>query len=343
MKNFTERPLEEVAAEWRERIACLRADIEKGFHLWRYLDMVRQHSDQQRSVNWYKATAFFALPLLLRARRIVEIGASFSVFPATYGSPANPWGPAGEPDEGVVSTRLLLAAAHLLGQAGIDARVTSIDVRESSNYANVEHLFASLGLREYWDPRMSTDSIDWLTAEKRRLDEGHVTPIDFALVDGHHTYDQVARELAGLLPVMAAEGAILIDDCYRSDFQVAAGWMPDETEHGLRRGGEFGAIVEFLERHQEWKAHWMPFQVLLSRTLGLNGPAPGVRVSAARVDDELWSEQRPGVIPMATASWIRQHVDQRHSVTVSAAQAVCTCGSVRAFHAPPPEGGVSRI
>jgi predicted O-methyltransferase YrrM len=321
------------SGDWADRVNKLRSEVDAGNGLWRYLDMVRRHSDQQRSVNWYKSTAFFTLPILLRAERIVELGASFSVYPDTYGSPPDPWGPAGEHDEGVVSTRLFLAACHVLRHIGVQARVTSIDIRESTNYANVERLFAELGLREYWDPQMGTDSLDWLAAEAGRLRDGRAAPIDFALVDSHHTHHQVSRELAGLLPLMAPGGAILVDDCYRTDFQVDAGWMPDETDQGRERGGEFGAVIEFLALHPEWRPHWMQHHVLLSRALELPD-APPVIARPASGMHETGNVPGPDIIPAAVASWLRQHAGQGHTITVRDGAMQCGCGAVRAFPGP---------
>ena len=231
--------------------------------MWRYLELARLHATD--NINWYKAVPFFALPLAVGAKRIVELGSSFSYYPDTYAN-GLPWASSSAVDEGVISTRLMLAAARLLNQFGIRSSVTSIDIRENFLYKNVCRLLTDLGLIQFWDPKMGKDTIEWLKDEKERLRNGEAEPIDFMLIDSNHTYDQVAGEIKGSVPLMSPKGIMLVNDCWITDYKHGADWVPEESEEGVKRGGEYGAILEFLEQNPDWQADWVPEgMVVLSR------------------------------------------------------------------------------
>lgn len=255
LQRATSNSAERDAATWALRREEHRAHLDEGIQTWRYLELVRRHTN--KNVNWFKAIPFFALPLAVGARRMVELGSSFSYYPETY-QPRSPWGISKAVDEGVVSTRLMLAAARLLTDFGVHSTVTSVDLRDSSLYKNARQLLTELDLIRFWDPKMATDSIGWLNEEQQRLRRGEVEPIDFGLIDSNHTYDQVSRELAGILPLMSAKGVLLVDDCWTTNYKHGADWVPEESEEGIKRGGEYGAVLEFLEQHPNWQAEWIP-------------------------------------------------------------------------------------
>jgi FkbM family methyltransferase len=128
-----------------------------------------------------------------------------------------------------------------------------VDIRTTGLYRNAEALLTDLNLIDYWRPVMGTDSIEWLKGQTER--------IDVALVDSHHTYAQVSGELNGLHPLMSEHGIIIVDDCYDLNYQTGADWSMDETPAGAAKGGQYGALVEFLEQHPEWVAEWVPVKV----------------------------------------------------------------------------------
>src|SRR5438045_430608 len=88
-----------------------------------------------------KILLLFALPLLTRAKTIVELGASLTSFPETY-EDGSPWGVSSDQHEGLVSTRIFLSACYLLRQCGVAATLTSIDTRSDPREANAERLFS---------------------------------------------------------------------------------------------------------------------------------------------------------------------------------------------------------
>ena len=261
----------DVLREWRDRAMAHQNAIPGEVNLWRYFQMVRTHATT--GVNDYKALLFFALPLALRARRIVELGSSFSFYPDTY-EDGSPWGVSSDRDEGVVSTRIILSACRLLKQLGVPSKLLSIELRDASYIerwgnrdlvARARQLIDDLGLSEFWELHTGTDTVAWLAEERGRLLRGETEPIDFVLVDSNHTYDQVSRELAGVLPVLSATGAILVDDCFETNYAHGVDWIPEDSAEGLRRGGEYGAVLEFLDAHPDWHGEWMQSNVLLTR------------------------------------------------------------------------------
>jgi hypothetical protein len=243
----------------------------EGFQISRYFDLVRQHAIE--GVNHYKSLLFFALPLAVQAERLVELGSSFSYYPETYAD-GSPWGVSSDRNEGVVSTRIMLSACRLLNRLGVPARLTSIDIRTSADLyaavgrdlvASARSLIEDLDLSQFWDLHEGTDTVAWLHEETERFLRGEAKPIDFVLVDSNHTYDQVSRELEAVLPLLSRWAVILVDDCYETNYVHGATWIPEESREGVLRGGEYGAVLEFLQAHPEWRADWMPFNVLLSR------------------------------------------------------------------------------
>jgi len=250
---------------WESRAENHRRRLHHDGGAWRYLELVRVHATT--GVNYYKALPFFAIPLMIRARTLVELGSSFSYYPETYEN-ETPWGVSSAGDEGVVSTRILLSACYFLDRLGVPARLTSVDIRDSALFANVERLLTDLGLRDYWEPRMRTNTLDWLQERKSLTRQNKAEPIDFALVDSNHTFKQVKEELKGLVDIMSPDGIILVDDAYITNYRHGVDWVPEESAAGRKRGGEYGAILEFQSSHPDWGAEWTPDgMVFLSRRL----------------------------------------------------------------------------
>src|SRR5688572_337567 len=79
----------EMEQHWSGQTRERQRDLLDGLHDWKYLEMVRLHCFE--GVNWYKGLTFFYLPLLAQAERIVELGTSFSYYPAHYDS-RGAWG-----------------------------------------------------------------------------------------------------------------------------------------------------------------------------------------------------------------------------------------------------------
>lgn len=239
------------SAYWIKRRNEHVASLESGFRDYKYLEMVRKHCS--KGYNRYKIIFFYSFPLIIQAKRIVELGSSFTYYPETY-SPQSPWEVSSSESEGLVSTRIFLVACRFLNKFGVAATVTSVDVRESSLFENAKSLLKELDLLKYWEPVMGTDSIGWL---KRQTE-----PIDLALVDSNHTYDQVAGELENLAPLMSAKGVIIVDDAYSLDYMPGVNWCDDETEKGRQKGGEYGAVLDFLKKHPEWVGEWVPMSIV---------------------------------------------------------------------------------
>jgi len=266
---MTEEDLDAIRSRWRDRAMSHQNSVAAQTNLWRYLELVRTHAKE--GVNDYKALLFFTLPLAVRARRMVELGSSFSYFPDTY-TDGSPWGTSSSQDEGLVSTRLMLSACLLLSRLGVDARLTSVDIRTKPGArigrdleAAAHDLIGSLELHKFWEFLTGTDTLVWLAEEQKRLERGETQPIDFVLVDSNHTYDQVSRELESVLPLLSPRAVILVDDCYETNYQHGASWIPEDSLEGQRRGGEYGAILEFLAAHPQWRAEWFEFNMLLTR------------------------------------------------------------------------------
>jgi hypothetical protein len=222
----------------------------------------------------YKVMPLFSIPLVIQARRLVELGSAFSRYP--FGYKGSVWDRSWREVEGVIATRIMLTACRMLRDfSGIEATLTSVDIRDGwatdDNGAPInvqqcaEDLIARLGLRDLWYPVIGTDSLEWLASERPRIEAHEAEPIDFLLVDSNHTYEQVKGELDGALPLMAERGVILVDDCYSTNYRHGATWTPEESELGIRRGGEYGAILEFLDAHPDWQAEWLQYMCLLRR------------------------------------------------------------------------------
>lgn len=236
---------------WRKRQDEHLSQIESTCHDYKYFDLVRKHIVE--GFNRHKIIPYFAFPLMIQARNIVEVGSAFTYYPETYPR-SSPWEVSKSGSEGLVSTRIFLTACRFLNKIGIKARLTSVDIRESPMLENAKQLLKDLGLIQYWNPVMGTDSIKWLKEQKE--------PIDLALVDSQHTYAQVAGELEHLSPLMSSKGIIIVDDCYDLNYKPAATWAADETEEGCAKGGEYGAVLDFLEKHPEWVAEWCPRSIV---------------------------------------------------------------------------------
>lgn len=227
------------------------ASLELGFRDYKYLEMVRKYCS--KGYNRHKIVFFYSFPLVIQAKRIVELGSSFTYYPDTY-NPKSPWEVSSSESEGLISTRVFLVACRFLNKFGVAATLTSVDIRESRLFENAKSLLRQMDLLKYWVPVMGTDSIQWLKRQKES--------VDLALVDSNHTYDQVAGELENLAPLMSSKGVIIVDDAYNLDYRPGADWCDDETEEGRRKGGEYGAVLDFLEKHPEWVGEWVPMSIV---------------------------------------------------------------------------------
>jgi len=240
----------ETREAWQQRIRSHLASIQKGGGDYQYFELLRDHAiGSGIPGNRAKILPFLVLPILMRATRIVELGCAFTYYPRTYPD-RSPWKASTSDFEGLVSTRTFLIACRFLNRIGVPATLTSVDIRNTRLYGNAEALLTDLDLIGYWQPVMGTDSIEWLKRQTAK--------IDIALVDSHHTYAQVSGELNGLHPLMSEHGIIIVDDCYNLDYQTGVDWNIDETSAGVAKGGQYGALVEFLEQHPEWVAEWVP-------------------------------------------------------------------------------------
>lgn len=278
--------MEEAAERWRQAAAERHNGLHYDLHpsLWHYFQMVRNHMFTRDYVpdvvqetiepDVYKTLPLYTLPMLQQARRMVELGCAFSFYPVRYDPPNDPWKRSPEPLEGVLSTRILLGVCKLLHDfAGVDATLTSIDIRDGKGsdggvpwdiQERSVNLFRDMGLLDYWRPQVGTDAGPWLAAEAGLIERGEALPVDFMLVDSNHTYEQVKAELEGTHALMAPRGLILVDDCYSTDYRHGDTWTPEESEYGLRRGGEYGAIIEFAEAYG-WRIEWLQYMALLRR------------------------------------------------------------------------------
>jgi FkbM family methyltransferase len=243
-------PNRQVREGWQQRVHDHLASIQKAGGEYQYFELLRDHAvGSGIPGNRAKILPFLVLPILMRATRIVELGCSFTYYPRTYPD-RSPWKASTSEFEGLVSTRTFLIACRFLNRIGVPATVTSVDIRNTSLYRNAEALLTDLSLIDHWRPVMGTDSIEWLRQQTEK--------IDIALVDSHHTYAQVSGELNGLQPLMSEHGIIIVDDCYNLDYQTGVDWNVDETPAGVAKGGQYGALLEFLEQHREWVAEWVP-------------------------------------------------------------------------------------
>jgi predicted O-methyltransferase YrrM len=265
--NYRVRGIKSVPAQisiWEKRRYELQKQIEAGGE-FQYFEMLREHVVAcGLRANQHKVLPFLSYALAVRPRRIVELGASFSYYPETYAN-GSPWLASTAEDEGVLSTRVFLVACRILNQIGISATLTSVDIRDTHRFTNVQKLLTDCDLIRYWKPVMGQDSIAWLKAQTE--------PIDLCLVDSQHTYAQVKGELEALIPLMNPKGLIIVDDWADTEFKPHVEWSPDDDEEGVSKGGEFGAVLEFLKAHPEWRVEWWPSRVV--STVFLFGPQLG--------------------------------------------------------------------
>jgi hypothetical protein len=247
--------------DWLYRRSTLHtrlfAEPDAEYHYW---EMVRKYAAD--SPFWYAIVPIFAYPLLLRAKRMVEFGSAFTFYPDTF---EDPWGISSAPDEGMISTRILLAACKVLETRGIASKLVSIEIRGKAIHNDVDitnngdMLFTELGLRQYWQPVFGMDSSTWIEEQRSLVRRRKELPIDFALLDSNHTYALTRAELEGLAAVMSDQGVMIIDNCYTLFYEVDAKWSPNESPEGIRKGGKFGAILEFAASRPDWELMWFPY------------------------------------------------------------------------------------
>jgi len=242
---------------WLNRKQEHLRSLTTGNHDHLHFEMMRVHLSE--CPERHTLLPLFSLALLTRAKRMVELGSGFTIYPKSYGSP---WQISASEDEAMISTRILLSACRILNRFGVDSKLTSVEIREDPVYQGehisdgARNLFDQMGLLQYWSFHPGTDSIEWLGHEKQFLDKGQAEPIDLAYVDSNHTYAQVLAELEGLTPLMSPTGVIFIDNAYAVFYAPNVDWAPNETREGMLSGGKYGAIHHFLETHPEWIAEW---------------------------------------------------------------------------------------
>ncbi len=238
---------------WFERQSAHRRKL-PGTDL-AYLEMVRRHAAD--GFTPYMVLPLFSYALLLRPERIVELGCSYTYYPETYRR-ADPWVVSDAMSEGLVSTRLLLAACRFLDAHGVRVTLTSVDLRTADHplFARNEALLRDLGLAAWWQPAMGVDSVSWLREEEERIRAGSAKLIDLAFVDSNHTYAHVRAELEALRRIMAGRGVMLIDNCYALTYEPGVDSMPGDGAKGISHGGEYGAILDFVGAHPEWSVEW---------------------------------------------------------------------------------------
>jgi len=231
---------------WQKKFYEFREEVLKTRHCHKYFDLVKCLAGH--SLFSYKVIPLFSIPLLLRPTNIVELGSAFT----SYLEKCNdPWGRYDKLEEGLISTRVLLTACRFLNKYGIKASLTSIDIRDDKKkFEDTERHLQELDLLQYWKPFYGTDSLDWL---KRNKDLIHL-----AYVDSSHTYKQVKAELEALAPQMIQNGVIIIDDGFTINDPSDVSWRVNEDEGGRSKGGEFGAVLDFLKEHPEWRNTWSP-------------------------------------------------------------------------------------
>lgn len=217
-----------------------------------YFELVRSHLLE--SPQSIRLLPLYALALALPARRIVEFGTSFTYYPDGYDGP---WSVTKSATEGFISPRILLSACRLLSRLGVPSTLTSVELRDTPPFVErARGLVEELGLTEYWTPCFGTPSDAWLEREHALRRSGRSQPIDLAYIDSNHTYEQVQLELNGVLPLMAPRSLIVVDNCYTVHYETGLTWAPNESDDGIAKGGEYGAILEFIEAHPGWRPEW---------------------------------------------------------------------------------------
>lgn len=235
-----------ISLAWQKKFYDFREEILKTRHCHKYFDFIKCLAGHP--IFSYKVIPLFSIPLLLRPINIVELGPAFTSYPEKCN---DPWGRYDKLDEGLISTRVLLTACRFLNKYGIKACLTSIDIREDKKrFEDSKKQLQELDLFQYWKPFYGTDSLEWLEKNK--------DPIHLAYVDSSHTYKQVKAELEALAPLMIPDGLIMIDDGFTLSDPSKELWRVNEDDEGRSKGGEFGAILDFLKDHPEWHNVWSP-------------------------------------------------------------------------------------
>jgi len=237
-------PLRRLRRAWRGRTDPVarswsaRAEAQWAREPRTYLDFPL---DAATHVYGGKAAFLHQVCLALRPRVMVELGSGFSYydFGFTYEQALR------RDDEGL-STRVMLAAARLLDHTGTPAHVYSVDLRNPENLR--PRLPADFGLASHLTYALGQDSIEWMRAFNGT--------VGLLFTDSHHTRRQILGELDAALPKMAARSAILVDNCYTTDY----GGEPPED---VARGGKYGALMEWIASHPDWVATWTRHDVVL--------------------------------------------------------------------------------
>lgn len=233
-------------SEWQKKASKFQQGVFESRHCHKYFDLIKCYADHP--IFSFKAIPLFSIPLVLRPTNIIELGAAFTSYPEKYD---NPWGLYDGMSEGLLSTRILLTACRFLNKYGIKATLTSIDIRDNKKkFEDGKKCLQALDLFQYWRPFYGTDSLEWLKKNKG--------PIHLAYVDSSHTYKQVKAELEALALLMAPDGLVIIDDGFIISDPCKELWRVSEDDEGRSKGGEFGAILDFLKDHPEWHHVWSP-------------------------------------------------------------------------------------
>jgi len=230
------------AIDWSTRVRDLRASLGLG-----YFEVIQDAAAHLLSRD--KTIELALLPLALQARTVVELGCAMSYYDA-----GRPYSLAvRDITEGMMSTRVLGIACALLRSVGVPATLHSVDIREWPE--RPRSLMRDLGLGDAWQFHAGQDSINWV--------RNYPGEIDVLLVDSNHTYTHVAAELEAASAKMAPRSAIVIDNCYATFYRTGSSYMSDDDREGIERGGEFGAILDFLAAHPEWHPYWKSEEVMV--------------------------------------------------------------------------------
>jgi len=220
-------------AEW-----AARAERQWSTEERTYLDLPL---DAARHIYGGKSTLLHQICLALRPSVVVELGSGFS----WYDFGRNYEDAIKKLDEGL-STRVLLSAARLLTSTGTPCHVYSVDLRDPERLRS--RLAQDFGLDDHLTYALGCDSVAWM--------RDYCGTVGVLFTDSRHTRAQVLAELDAALPKMTERAAIIVDNCYTTDYD-------NEPAEDVARGGKYGALIEWAASHPDWTPTWTRHDALL--------------------------------------------------------------------------------